>query len=305
MVEHSDPCFVATLDLSLTAKLKEDLLAQGFELTQPAYTLFSAKKKGISLTLYASGKLTVQGKDKHEFISYYLEPEILKSFSYSYPHNHVEMHARIGIDEAGKGDYFGPLCVGGLHVSGEEDIKKLLKMGVKDSKRLGDPTILELSKKIQREFKTSVIRIFPKRYNEMYHTFHNLNRMLAWGHASAIENLVEETACKQVIIDQFADEYVVKHALRKKALEVDLVQRHKGEEDPVVAGASILARAAFVEGLSELENKFHLKLPKGASEAVSKAAKQAIDTYGVAILQEIAKMHFKTTEELLRNSGHA
>lgn len=305
MVENPDPCFVTTLDLSLAAKLQKDLLSQGFELTRPTYTLFNAKKKGVSITLYESGKLTVQGKDKHEFISYYLEPEILKNLSYSYPHERVELHARIGIDEAGKGDYFGPLCIGGLHVNGEEDIKKLLKMGVKDSKRLGDLTILELSKKVKKDFKFSIIRIFPKRYNEMYQTFHNLNRMLAWGHASAIEKLVEETSCKQVIIDQFADEYVVKNALRKKTLEVDLTQRHRGEEDPVVAGASILARAAFVEGISELENKFNLRLPKGASGAVKTAAKQAIQTYGVAILQEIAKMHFKTTEELLRSLDHA
>lgn len=302
MTKNSDPCFVATIDLSLASKLKEDLISQGFELSRPAYTILQAKKKGVSLTLYESGKLTVQGKDKHEFISFYLEPEILKTLTYSYPHKDIEMHARIGIDEAGKGDYFGPLCIGGLHVNGEIDIKKLIAMGVKDSKKLGDPTIITLSRELKKEFKTSVIRIFPKRYNEMYLTFHNLNKMLAWGHASAIEKLVQDTGCKQVIIDQFADESVVKNALKKKALEVDLVQRHKGEEDPVVAGASILARAAFVEGIAELENQFNLKLPKGASEAVKKAAKQAITTYGVVILQEIAKMHFKTTQELLNDA---
>jgi ribonuclease HIII len=298
MSKPSDPCFVTTIDISLANKLQEDLLSQGFEITKPAFTLLQAKKKGISLTLYESGKLTVQGKDKHEFISFYLEPEILKKLAYTYPHQDLEMHARIGIDEAGKGDYFGPLCIGGLYVDGENDIKKLLKMGVKDSKRLEDSTILSLSTKIKQEFKTSVIKIFPKRYNEMYETFRNLNRMLAWGHATAIEKLVEETGCRAVIIDQFADESVVKQALARKHLELDLTQRHKGEEDPVVAGASILARAAFLNGLADLEKQFTLELPKGASHSVKEAAKRAIAKHGLAILKEIAKLHFKTTQEL-------
>lgn len=300
MDEKPSACFVAMIELSLAKRLKEDLLAQGFELSQPAHTLFQAKKQGISLTLYESGKLTVQGKSKHEFISYYLEPQILQNLSYSYPHQNVETHARIGIDEAGKGDYFGPLCIGGLYINGSEDLETLLKMGVKDSKRLGDPVILKLAAKLKTVCKTSVVRIFPKRYNEMYQTFHNLNKLLAWGHAAAIETLVKETSCCQVIIDQFADEYVVQHALSKKNLNIDLTQRHKGEEDPVVAGASILARAAFVEGLSSIENKYNLILPKGASEAVKAAAKKAISIHGIAILPEIAKMHFKTTEEILK-----
>ena len=243
----------------------------------------------------------VQGKNKHEFITYYLEPEILQDLSYSYPENHTEMHERIGIDEAGKGDYFGPLCVAGLHVNGEEDIKKLLKLGVKDSKRMTDEKILKLCELIKKQFKFSVIRIFPKRYNELYKTFHNLNQLLAWGHASAIEKLALETECKQVIIDQFASEHVVKNALQKKALTLDLVQRHKGEEDPVVAGASILARAAFLKGLEELKEMYSLKLPKGASSQVIDAAKTAVLKHGESILQEIGKLHFKTTEIVLQN----
>ena len=298
-------CFVAVIDIKLADRLKEDLLSQGFELSKPLHTLFQAKKNGISLTLYQSGKLTVQGKDKHDFISYYLEPQILQNLSYSYPHQHVETHARIGIDEAGKGDYFGPLCIGGLFISGEQELEKLLRMGVKDSKRLADTVILKIAAQIKSSFATSIIKISPKRYNEMYQTFHNLNRMLAWGHATAIETLVEKTSCREVIIDQFADEHVVQNSLDKKKLQVHLTQRHKGEEDPVVAGASILARAAFVEGLAQMESKYNLSLPKGASEAVKAAAKKAISIHGVAILQEIAKMHFKTTQELLKTVDHA
>ena len=302
MTTNHPPCFTTTLELHLAEKLKSGLIDQGFELGKPMYTIFQAKKKGISLTLYQSGKLTVQGKDKDEFITYYLEPEILGNVSYSYPHQNVTMHARIGIDEAGKGDYFGPLCIAGLYVNGEEDIKKLLALGVKDSKCLTDTTILKIAKEIRQNFKFSVIKISPKRYNEMYATFHNLNHLLAWGHATAIEKLVQETSCKNVLIDQFANESVVERALAKKSLDVNLTQRHRGEEDPVVAGASILARAAFVEAIAALEVEHKLTLPKGASAAVKQAAKKAIATYGAGILSDIAKMHFKTTEELLKNA---
>ena len=108
MASEKSSCFVATISLDLAEKLRNDLIEQGFEITKPAYTLFSALKKGVSCTLYSSGKLTVQGKGMEEFITFYLEPEILKSVAYSYPETQVSMTARIGIDESGKGDFFRP-----------------------------------------------------------------------------------------------------------------------------------------------------------------------------------------------------
>ena len=301
MSEFTSACFVAQIDMGKSEALKELLIDQGFELGAPAFTLFQGKKKGISVTLYTSGKLTVQGKDKKDFITFYLEPLILENVSYTYPLAHVALHPRIGIDEAGKGDYFGPLCIGGIFVNGEEDLKTLMKLGVKDSKRLSDSTICLLSKKLKEQFKTTVITISPKKYNELYSSFGNLNQLLAWGHSAAIENLVKLTGCKDVIIDQFGKEYLVENAIKRKKLELNLTQRHKGEEDLAVAGASILARAAFVEGIELLERTNKLILPKGVSHAVKQAAQKARQTYGDQILETIAKLHFKTTEEILNH----
>jgi ribonuclease HIII len=301
MKESDSACFVTQIDVALAEKLKTDLQEQGFELSFPTHTLVQGKKKGISITLYTSGKLTVQGKSKHEFLTYYLEPQILGALSYSYPLEKISMSPRIGIDEAGKGDFFGPLCIGGLFAHGEEGIKRLIKLGVKDSKRLSDEKICSIAKDLKKEFATSVIRIFPKRYNELYDQFKNLNSLLAWGHSAAIEHLVSKTQCLDVIIDQFASEWVVEKALKKKGLSVQLTQRHKGEEDPVVAAASILARAAFVEGMQELEDEYKLKLPKGVNSFVKEAAKKAISIYGEDFLPNIAKMHFKTSTEVLNN----
>jgi ribonuclease HIII len=289
-------CFVANIDLSLKEKLKSDLLDQGFQLTTPPYTIFSAQKKGISCTLYTSGKLTVQGKGKEEFIQFYLEPEILQSFTYSHPE--IDFTARIGIDEAGKGDFFGPLCIGGVY-GDETIIKELLAIGVKDSKSISDKQIIVLKNKIVKAAPHAIVRIFPKKYNELYARFRNLNRLLGWGHATAICELVEKTGCREVIIDKFANENVVEDALKHKQLEAHLTQKHKAESDPVVAAASILARAAFLEGLEKLGEKVGMTLPKGASAQVITAGKALVSKHGEAILEEVAKLHFKTKEEVL------
>ena len=290
--------FVATIDLTLADKLRGDLSQQGFELTQPPYTLFSAQKKGVSCTLYTSGKLTVQGKDKDDFIAYYLEPEILKTLTYTYPEIGVDMTARIGVDEAGKGDYFGPLCIGGVFAD-EAGIKKLLELGVRDSKRMSDKSVLDMAKKIRAHSPHAIVRISPKKYNELYANFHNLNRLLAWGHATAIGELIEKTSCTTVLIDQFASEPLVETALKRKNINAKLTQRPRAEEDPVVAAASILARAAFLEGLENLSEQLGIPLPKGANHQIIETGKKLVKEKGKEILSEVAKLHFKTTEEIL------
>jgi ribonuclease HIII len=289
--------FVATIDISLAPKLEADLLEQGFEMTKPPYTLFSAQKSGVSCTLYTSGKLTVQGKGKDDFIAYYLEPEILKSLAYTYPEIGVDMTAHIGVDEAGKGDFFGPLCIAGVQAD-EAGIRKLLELGVKDSKKMSDKTILSLASKIRPVVAHTVIRIFPTRYNELYVGFQNLNKLLAWGHATAITELVEKTGCKEALIDQFANESLVENALKKKNIAINLKQRPRAEEDPVVAAASILARAAFVDGIDQLSQEAGLELPKGASDRVIQAARQLANKYGKEALSKFSKIHFKTYNDL-------
>lgn len=289
-MNNAPSTFVAQVDLKLAAKMQKDLSEQGFEFSTPQYTVFSAKKKGVSCTLYQSGKLTVQGKEMQTFIEFYLEPEILKTFTHTYQELEPAI-AHIGIDESGKGDFFGPLCIAGVFAA---DPKKLKALGVRDSKTMSEAAILKTAKLIKSEFPHQIVKINPKKYNELYNQFHNLNRLLAWGHATAIEELVLRTQCHDVIIDQFADEHVVLTALKRKKLDVHLTQRHRGEEDPVVAAASILAREAFVEGLRSLGEQFGMTLPKGASKQTILAAKELYGKYGKEGLEQAAKLHFKT-----------
>jgi ribonuclease HIII len=128
----------------------------------------------------------------------------------------------------------------------------------------------------------------------------SVNAMLAWGHARVIENLMGQRhrmnpAPVRAISDQFAaSKETVAKALMEMGREIELVQKHKAEEDLAVAAASILARHEFVTRLANLEKQFELVLPRGASAAVDLAAKEFIAKHGVENLSKVAKMHFRT-----------
>lgn len=287
---------VTSLDLTKKNLLLEGLESQGFTIKHPPYTFFQGLKKGVSCTLYTTGKLVIQGgKAAEEFIQFYLEPEILGTFEYG---NSIDRNPRIGVDESGKGDFFGPLCIAGVY-AGPEELEKLLKIGVKDSKTLNDVTILKMAQAIRATVPHHIIRISPAKYNVLYTQFANLNLLLAWAHATVIEALSKETGCNRAHIDQFSHLPIVEKALKKKSLEIEFTKKTKGESDPVVAAASILARAAFITGMEQLSKSIGLELPKGASKLVVKIGQKLLRERGQAFLKEVAKVHFKTFNEIL------
>lgn len=293
-------CFVSKIEPHLHAKLQADLKEQGFTFVfpPPPYTVFSAKKTGLSCSLYTSGKFVVQGANLKEFVEFYLEPEILHTFAFTNPEAHLNLTPRIGIDESGKGDLFGPLCAAGVYANAEQ-IKALSKIGVCDSKSLNDQAIDRMAPQILKLCPHHIVKISPQRYNDLYANFKNLNHLLAWAHSAAIEALVQQTDCRDVIIDQFAAEHVVETALRKKNLAVHLTQRHRAEEDVVVAAASILARYSFLQGLKALSEEYGIDLPKGASTLTVKAAEKFAKTHGKNVLVKVSKLHFKSLDGIL------
>jgi len=211
----------------------------------------------------------------------------------------------IGTDESGKGDYFGPLVSAGVYVD-EQTAKELVTCGVKDSKNLSDKENLRLARKITKICKSRfvIIEISPERYNLLYEQFKkekkNLNTLLAWGHAKAIEEILSKVDCEVAIADQFADERFILGKLQEKGKKLRLIQMHKAEQNIAVAAASILARARFLEKLSKLSNEYKIDLPKGASQTVVKNAKKFVDVHGKESLRKVAKLHFKTTNEVFR-----
>lgn len=203
---------------------------------------------------------------------------------------------RIGVDESGKGDFYGPLVIAACYVD-KSHAPNLLQ--VVDCKKLSDKKVLEINHTIKETCPHSVICIGPNKYNELYEKFKNLNTLLAWGHARAIENVLEQQECDYVISDQFANPEVLKKQLFNKGKSVRLESRVRAEEDLAVAAASILARAAFLLKLRGLGQEIGTELPKGAAPIVITIGKQLVQKHSPAILKDIAKLHFKTTLQIL------
>ncbi len=208
----------------------------------------------------------------------------------------------IGSDESGKGDFFGPLVIAAFFMP-EGQAEVLRELGVKDSKRTSDRRAEEIAETLRRGYVCSVVAVGPEKYNELHAKLRNLNKLLAWGHARAIENILERVNAGKAITDQFGDERFVREALMKKGREIELVQQPRAEEDMAVAAASILARAEFLSRLRGLSRDVGMELPKGASAEVEAAAVKLVKAKGREILGKVAKVHFKTTGRVLGLAG--
>jgi ribonuclease HIII len=280
------------------------LRARNWKPREVPYARFAFESDKTNVVFYESGKLVVQGKGTQEFIEFLLEPEILKQAKLGYETvlNPDLLLPRIGVDESGKGDFFGPLCIAGVYVN-EGVIKAWADLGVRDSKNISsDKKISELADKIRKTpgCVTTVVPIGNEAYNRLYAKMKSVNTMLAWGHARVIENLMGQRHRMnpppvKAISDQFAaSKSVIEKALMAQGRELQLVQRHKAEEDIAVAAASILARDEFVKGLAKLGKQFEVELPKGAGTNVDAAAKKFVEERGAGELARISKLHFRT-----------
>jgi len=285
--------FSSKYDLTKETSLKNLLHNEGFSFEGMDHALWAAKKEGIKAILYKSGKILVQGKGACDFASKYLgathevKPEI----------NASKHESWIGTDESGKGDYFGPLVIAGVFVN-KDNLQKLQELNIKDSKKINDELITKLAFKIKSCSTFSVITITPVKYNELYGKFKNLNSLLAWGHARAIENILEKKECKNALSDKFGNESLIKNALMKHGRTIELEQRHRAEDDIAVAAASILARNEFITRMDKMSHEYQIPFQKGASDKVKEQASEFIRKYGRENLKCIAKLHFKTTKEL-------
>jgi len=285
-------------------KLRALLEELGFQFTLKQYTLFFAQKNKLSIAVYEKGpKVLVQGKGVEEFVQFELEPKILGEAKLGYEEVHApEMfEAHFGVDESGKGDFFGPLVISGVYVD-RRIARKLLDAGVQDSKRIGsDARIRTLGQTIRKTAGGLIetVLIGPERYNELYEKFGNLNSLLGWGHARVIENLLaKKPDCPRALSDQFADARVIKQSLLQHGREINIQQRPKAESDIAVAAASILAREAFIGWLERRGKELGLRLERGVSASVKETAKKLVEKSGPRRLREVAKVHFRTAHEI-------
>lgn len=295
----------ATLTAAQVAKLKSILLEQGFGFIAKQYTIFAAKKGKLNVSVYEKGpKVLIQGKDTEDFIRFTLEPLITGIAKLGYEEETDDTGQYLphfGIDESGKGDFFGPLVIAGVYTDAAIT-RHLIKAGIMDSKKITTPAAirkLAASIKATPGIAFDVIALRPEKYNELYASFKNLNRMLAWGHATVIEELAKKVpGCPRALSDQFARADVLQSALKKKDITLMLDQRTKGESDTAVAAASILARERFIDWMDAATKKAGMKIPLGASSLVVDAGKALIKSHGPEILGKFAKLHFKTTQQV-------
>ena len=263
------------------------------------------------VNLYNSGKCLVQGKGAEEWITFTLEPQMLGEarIGYDEVYDPESIAPHMGVDESGKGDFFGPLVIASVYTDAKT-VETLKELGARDSKKItSDRVALQLASDIRQKLdgKYAIVSIGPEAYNRMYAKIANVNRLLAWGHARAIENLLEKVPeCPRALSDKFASTVLIERALMEKGKKIKMDQRTKAESDPAVAAASILARAGFLTALRKMEKDFGIEtVPKGCSTKVKQIAKELVAHKGPGILLKTCKCHFRTTEEVLGANGYS
>jgi len=296
--------YTAPLSNDQVEALRQLLKDSGYEFSPKPYTLFFAQKNKLSVAVYEKGpKVLLQGKGIEDFVTFELEPKILREarLGYEEVHSPEIFEPHFGIDESGKGDFFGPLVIAGVFTD-RTIARQFLENGIQDSKRIGsDARIRALGKMIRQTPGVTFdsVLIGPERYNDLYEKFGNLNKLLGWGHARVIENLLEKRPdCPRALSDKFADPRVIESQLMQHGQHIQLEQRTKAESDFAVAAASILAREAFIDWLERQGKRLGMKLGRGVSASVKETARQIAEKEGGEALRRLAKVHFRTAHEV-------
>ncbi|MCC7518006.1 MAG: ribonuclease HIII [Verrucomicrobiae bacterium] len=302
-------CFSIKLTDAQARLVERQLREGGFASQSTPHARFAGRKEGLTVVFYESGKLVVQGQATRDFVQFFLEPEVLGEARLGYEEqlNPRAFEPHMGVDESGKGDYFGPLVVSAVFATAEA-IRAFRETGVRDSKNVSsDARALELDRVVRKTSGCTAVTvpIGPAAYNRLHAKMRTVNQVLGWGHARALENALERvdpkgsgTVCVRAISDQFGKKETVLRALLARGKRLELEQRPRAEEDLVVAAASLVARAEFLLALRRMARRWQVEFPKGASERVVAAGREFVRKHGAEKLGEVAKLHFRTTAEV-------
>ena len=282
-------------------RLRRFFNEHGFELRDAPHAFWQARGPGCNATFYCSGKLVLQGKEADVYRGLLGDetPDARPFHRALGKHPKPAPHTWIGTDEAGKGDYFGPLVVAGVALNREPDTMELLAtLGVGDSKRIADDRMADMVDAIRAIGAYEELVITPERYNELYVKMGNLNRMLAWAHGKVIENLLEKVPAGWILVDKFAELPVIRRGLGPRGRDTRLEARTKAEEDPAVAAASVLARSAYMRWLGSASRRFGIGLKPGAGAPTLTVGHRFVAQHGADALRLVGKLHFATTQQL-------
>ena len=268
--------------------------------------VLTAKGPGWSVRLYESGKVVVQGRDIDSAVAAIGDLVNLESAAARGGRRTGEVPSltnmvlpRVGSDESGKGDYFGPLVTAAVLVPDEATQGELMGRGVRDSKLMGLREVRDLGPWIMRNTIVEAVAIGPERYNSLHREMGgNVNRVLGWAHARALENVLGRGNAELAVADQFGDRSIIENALFERGKKIELRQMPRAESDIAVAAASVVARHEYLRRMSRLSQQVGMELPRGASARVIEIAVALSKQHGFAVLSRVAKLHFKTTEKV-------
>lgn len=293
--------FVCQLTKPQIFKLKEYLENQDYQFTEEKYTFLKAHNQKLEITVFLKGKLIIEGLETKEFVEQILEPKILADKRYiPDKKGNFQFRERIGVNEIGRNDYFGPLVITSIYMNKKsfdalapyDDFKK-------DVRRLSHEKTFQLSEIIKKNCRYSIVTIGPERYNELFEKMGDMDRLLAWGHSRAIENILFKVECDHVIVNQFGDKNLIIDALMKKGKTIRLRQQHNAENDIAVAAAAIVSRAEAIMRMEQLGEEVKMELIRGNNTKVEKMAKELINRDGAAVLVKVCKLHFATTKRVI------
>lgn len=273
----------------------------------PPGSLFAAQLQACTITAYKSGKVLFQGEQAASEASRWgtAAPSeslpSIKQHRFS-PPPHIGSMSIIGSDEVGTGDFFGPITVVAVYAD-REHLTLLKEIGVKDSKHLKDPQILEIGEQLKELVPYSLLVCANPKYNALQAQGMSQGKMKALLHNQAIKHVIKKIAPVQtegILIDQFAQPDVFFNYLKGQEVftskSVYLSTKAEGIHLGVAA-ASILARYAFVKHFDILSERAGFKIPKGAGQAVDQAAARLIHEKGIEALNSFTKIHFANTEK--------
>lgn len=299
-----------------TKKMMMEELKDLMRPTTPQYAVFQAKDGDTVITLYESGKVVFQGRDADLASDFWIETEKLHNKNVEIKNSNNKTKDKldkaiyidpkiynsscIGSDEVGTGDFFGPIIVTAAFVE-KEKIPNIEELGVKDSKKLTDEKILEITPKLIKEIKYSSIILSNKEYNERYNMGNNMNKLKAILHNKVLMNLkMKVQDYDYIVVDEFAKPYVYYNYLKDSNNVVrNITFLTKGEDKCLaVACASIISRYLFIKEMDKLSKELNITLPKGASITVDQVAIDIAKKYGYEKLCEIAKMNFKNADKI-------
>lgn len=296
--------------INIINRYKTLLQENNFQVTEPSVNeysyqiIISDEKEKISLLVFfgkKGNKVVIQG---NKDLKLYKKVNDLIFGERLFENNTTvdePEYAYIGTDESGKGDYFGPIVFAGVFIT--PGIGKVLKsIGVRDSKEISDGIIKQISSEIKKILKDNfdIVSISPEKYNQLWEKMGNLNRIMGWGHAKVIENLLNKCEASEAVSDKFGNEKIILDALQEKGRNIDLKQITKAERFTAVAAASILARESVINWFDVNSRKYKMELPKGSSSSdVEQTAKIILEKHGTETLSKLVKMHFKTSKKIL------